>query len=62
MLRFHLDPGQIGVEALAAERTVDDAAILAGRFREESVEAARKVVERHQGTVVMNIDDAGSNA
>lgn len=59
---FHLDPGQIGVEALAAERNVNDAAILAGRFREETVEAARKVVERHQGTLVMNIDDAGSNA
>ncbi len=62
MNAFHLDPGQIGVEALAAERDVSDVAILAGRFREEVVEAAREVVERHQGTLVMDIDDAGSNA
>ena len=59
---FHLDPGQIGVEALAAGRTVHDVAILAGRFREETVAAARKVVERHQGTLVIDIDDAGRNA
>jgi hypothetical protein len=62
MHAFHLDPGQIGVEALAAERDVNDVAILAGRFREEVVDAAREVVERHHGTLVMNIDDAGSNA
>jgi len=62
MHAFHLDPGQIGVEALAAGRTVSDVAILAGRFREEVVEAAREVVEQHQGTLVMDIDDTGSNA
>ena len=62
MRAFHLDPGQIAVEALAAERSVSDAAILAGRFREEVVEAAREVVERHQGTLVIDIDDAGRNA
>jgi hypothetical protein len=59
---FHLDPGQIGVEALAAERNVSDVAILAGRFREDTVQAARELVEQHQGTLVMDIDDAGSNA
>ncbi len=61
MRAFHLDPGQIGVEALAAARNVSDVAILAGRFREEVVEAAREVVERHRGTLVIDIDDAGSN-
>lgn len=59
---FHLEPSQIGVEALAPERDVSDVAILAGRFNEDVVEAARGVVERHQGTLVIDIDDAGRNA
>ena len=59
---FHLEPNQIGVEALAPERDMNDVAILAGRFKEDVVEAAREVVELHQGTLVIDIDDAGRNA
>ena len=58
---FGLDANQVGVEALAHERNVRDVAILAGRFREDVVPAARQVVERYGGTLVIDIDDAGRN-
>jgi hypothetical protein len=57
-----LDASQIGVEALAPERGTSNAAILAGRFQEDVVDAARAVVEQHQGRLVIDIDDAGNNA
>ena len=40
-----LEDGQIGVEALAHERNVRDAAVLAGRFQDDVVVAACEVVE-----------------
>jgi adenine deaminase len=58
---FALDRGQIGVEALAHARTVSDAAILAGRFEDDVVAAARAVVEQLGGTLVIDIDDRGQN-
>jgi hypothetical protein len=57
-----LDASQIGVEALAHDRKVSDAAILAGRFQEDVVAAARSVVEECGGTLVIDIDDRGTNA
>lgn len=57
-----LDASQIGVEPFAHERNVADAAILAGRFQEGVVETARAVVEELGGTLVIDIDDAGTNA
>jgi len=57
-----LDAIQIGVEALAHERSVDDEAVLAGRFQEDVVDAARGVVARFGGTLVVDIDDGGRNA
>jgi hypothetical protein len=62
MNAFGLEGSQIGVEALAHERNVDDVAVLAGRFRDEVVAAAWEVVERNGGTLVMDIDDSGGNA
>jgi hypothetical protein len=59
---FGLDASQIGVEALAHGRTDGDAAVLAGRFRDDVVEAARDVVARFGGTLVIDIDDGGRNA
>ena len=59
---FELDSSQIGVEALAHERDVRDAAVLAGRFREDAVDAAREVVQRFGGTLVIDIDDRAGNA
>jgi len=61
--QLELEANQIGVEALA--RISDRAgarAILAGRFREDLVGAARKVVEGFGGTMVIDIDDDGRNA
>jgi hypothetical protein len=57
-----LEPSEIGVEALAHERNVNDVAILAGRFQEDAVSGARQVVERLGGTLVIDIDDRGQNA
>jgi len=59
---FRLDDGQISVEALAPEERRRDAAVLAGRFHEETVVAARAVVERFGGTLVVDVDDRGANA
>lgn len=59
---FTLDEGKIGVEALAHGRKRIDSAILAGRFRDEVVAAAREVVERYGGTLVIDIDDGGANS
>jgi hypothetical protein len=56
-----LDTNQISVEALAHEREAADAAILAGRFQEQSVEAALEVVAASGGTMVFDIDDRGRN-
>lgn len=59
---FTLDASQVGVEALAHGRKRKDAAILAGRFREDVVSAAREVVKRFGGTLVIDIDDRERNA
>jgi hypothetical protein len=59
---FGLQASQIGVEALAHERNVTDVAVLAGRFQEEVVVAAREVVERFGGTLVIDVDAGGGNA
>jgi hypothetical protein len=61
--QLDLEANQIGVEALAhiADRT-GGRAILAGRFREDLVGNARKVVEAFGGTLVVDIDDGGRNA
>jgi hypothetical protein len=54
---------QIDVESLAQPRDhAGPVAILAGRLQEDVVTAARDVVERHGGTVMMDIDAAESNA
>ncbi len=58
---FGLDARYIGGEALA-ERDVSDGAILAGRFQENVVDAARAVVEGRGGTLIIDMDDAGRNA
>lgn len=59
---FDLEASQVGVEALAHERTVADEAVLAGRFQEDVVDAAREVVERFGGTLVIDIADGAGNA
>jgi len=59
---FDLDDRQIGVEALAHGRRLSDMAILAGRFQDSIVAAARAVVEQSGGTLVIDIDDRGRNA
>ena len=59
---FELDASQIGVEALAHEQDVRDEAVLAGRFREDVVDAARDVVQRSGGKLVIDIDDRAGNA
>lgn len=56
-----LEADAIGVEALAQERNVSDVAILAGRFPEDVVAAARQVVEGFGGTFVFDIDDRVRN-
>ena len=62
MRAFDLDASQVGVEALAPEREIGDVAILAGRFQEGVVEAARAAVTDLGGTLIIDIDDAGGNA
>lgn len=62
MRAFTLDASQIGVEALANGRSRKDVAILAGRFQDEVVAAARYAVRQFGGTLVIDIDDRGSNA
>ena len=58
-----LDSDQIDVESLAQPpNRSGPVAVLAGRFEEHVVTAAREVVERHGGTVMMDIDAAESNA
>jgi hypothetical protein len=57
-----LDSSQISVEALAHDRGVKDAAILAGRFQEHAVDDAVQVVAEFGGSMVFDIDDRGRNA
>jgi hypothetical protein len=59
---FTLEAEAIGVEALANGSKRKDAAILAGRFKDEVVAAAIEVVTHFGGTLVIDIDDRGSNA
>jgi hypothetical protein len=61
MTAFGLEASQISVEP-GAERDVRDAAVLAGRFQDDVVAAAREVVARFGGTLVIDIDDGGRNA
>ena len=61
--QLELEANQIGVEALAhAPDRLGPRAILAGRFREDLVGNARKLVEACGGTMVIDIDDGGRNA
>ncbi len=60
--RFRLDDNQVAVEALAHGRRRQDAAILAGRFQDDVVAAAREVVTQFGGTMVIDIDDRVGNA
>ncbi len=61
--QLKLEANQIGVETLAhMSDRVGPRAILAGRFREDLVGVAKKVVEGCGGTMVIDIDDAGRNA
>ncbi len=61
--KFALEPDQIGVEALAqTPGRSGPRAILAGQFQEDVVASARDVVEHFGGTMVIDIDDAGTNA
>jgi hypothetical protein len=61
--QLKLKANEIGVEALAyPPDRVESRAILAGRFREDRVGAARKVLEGFGGTLVIDIDDGGRNA
>lgn len=58
-----LEADEIGVEALAqAPNHVAPIAILAGRFQEDVVSAARMLVEGLGGTVMIDIDAGHSNA
>jgi hypothetical protein len=59
---LEVDAREIGVEALAHDRSASDVAILAGRFQEQIVDAAREVVAQFGGTMVFDMDDAGRNA
>jgi hypothetical protein len=60
--RFTLDAREIGVESLARDSRRHDAAILAGRFRDDIVTAALDVVTHFGGTLVVDIDDRAGNA
>jgi hypothetical protein len=60
MTAFALRNSDIGVELLAHGR--DDVAILAGRFQEDVVAAARDVVEALGGALVVDMDASGQNA
>jgi hypothetical protein len=60
MSAFALGNGDIGVELLAHGR--DDVAILAGRFQDDVVAAARDVVQGLGGTLVVDMDASGRNA
>jgi hypothetical protein len=62
MTAFGLEASQVSVEALAHERNVRDAAVLAGLFQDDVVAAACEVVERFGGILVIDIDDGGRNA
>jgi hypothetical protein len=58
-----LEPYQVEVEALATPSDGTAArAVLAGRFDDELVELARRLVERLGGTVMLDIDARESNA
>lgn len=57
-----LDSSQIGVEALAHGRRLKDVAILAGRFEDEVVAAARDVVAQFGGTLVIDVEENVGNA
>jgi hypothetical protein len=59
---FAIDAGQVGVELLAHGYEQRDEVILAGRFDDDVVTAARSILEAFGGTVVLDIDDAGNNA
>jgi hypothetical protein len=61
--QLNLEAGQIGVEALARlPDRVGSGAILAGRFQEDRVRVARRLLEGLGGTMVIDIDDGGRNA
>jgi hypothetical protein len=59
---FSLDASEISVEALAHGRKLKDVAVLAGRFGDEVVAAARELVTQFGGTMVVDIDDRHGNA
>lgn len=58
-----IEAHQVGVEALAQPANPGGpATILAGKFSEDVVPAAREVVERLGGTVMIDMDAAETNA
>jgi hypothetical protein len=58
-----LEPEQVGVEPLADPGDGMAAkAVLAGRFDDELLEPARRLVEQLGGTVMLDIDARESNA
>jgi predicted SpoU family rRNA methylase len=58
-----LEAHQVGVEILAQPSgEVAAPAVLAGQFDEELVNAARQVLERYGGTVMLDIDANETNA
>jgi hypothetical protein len=61
--QLELEASQIGVEALAQlpDRS-ESRAILAGRFRDDRVGVARRLLEGFGETLVIDIDDDGRNA
>jgi hypothetical protein len=60
--QFTLDARAVEVETLAHGKRQRDAAILAGRFRDEVVAAAIDVVAHFGGTLVIDMDDRAGNA
>jgi hypothetical protein len=63
LAELEIEAHEVGVEALAQPANPGGpAAILAGKFNEDVVPAAREVVERLGGTVMIDIDAAETNA
>ena len=58
-----LEAHQVGVETLAQPGDPGmGQAVLAGQFREDVVAVARRLVEQHGGTVMLDIDANETNA
>jgi hypothetical protein len=63
LVELALGPQQIGVESLADPGDGRAAtAVLAGRFDDELIDLARRLIEQLGGTVMLDIDARESNA